>query len=93
MAIQLSQDDFDRLAGTLSQHDEWQSIRDRIDFMADVLPAHRAGPTSWAKSTAQHFSARRFSSYGQHACCPFNRKAFAQSALPESREHLADLPF
>jgi len=37
MAIQLSQDDFDRLAGVLSQHGEWQAVRSRIDFVIDVL--------------------------------------------------------
>lgn len=37
MAIQLSQADFDRLVGILSQHGEWQTVRGRIDFMADVF--------------------------------------------------------
>jgi len=37
MAIQLSQDDFDRLASILSQHGEWQGVRNRLDFMADVF--------------------------------------------------------
>jgi V8-like Glu-specific endopeptidase len=37
MPIQFSQDDFDRLVGILSQHGEWQSVRGRIDFMADVF--------------------------------------------------------
>lgn len=37
MAIQLSQNDFDRLVGVFSQHGEWQSVRGRIDFMGDVF--------------------------------------------------------
>jgi V8-like Glu-specific endopeptidase len=37
MAIQLSQDDFDRLSSVLSRHGEWQGVRSRIDFMVDVL--------------------------------------------------------
>lgn len=37
MAIRLSQADFDRLAGILGQHGEWQAVRSRIDFMIEVL--------------------------------------------------------
>jgi len=37
LAIQLSQNDFDRLVAILSQHGEWQSVRGRIDFMGDVF--------------------------------------------------------
>jgi hypothetical protein len=37
MSIQLTRDDFDRLASILSQHGEWLSGRSRIDFMADVF--------------------------------------------------------
>lgn len=37
MSIKLSQDDYDRLAGILSRHGEWQDVRGRIDFMADVF--------------------------------------------------------
>ena len=37
MAIQLSQQDFDRLAGILTQHGEWQTVRTRNDFMVEVL--------------------------------------------------------
>jgi V8-like Glu-specific endopeptidase len=37
MSIQLSQDDFDRLAGVLSQDGDWLSVRTRIDLMTEVL--------------------------------------------------------
>lgn len=37
MAIQLSQDAFDRLVVILGQHGEWQSVRGRIDFVGDVF--------------------------------------------------------
>lgn len=37
MAIQLSQEDFDRLASILAQHGEWLGVRSRNDFMVDVL--------------------------------------------------------
>src|SRR5262245_31772244 len=37
MQINLSQSDFDQLAGILSQHVEWQTVRSRIDFMEDVF--------------------------------------------------------
>jgi V8-like Glu-specific endopeptidase len=37
VAIKLSPDDFDRLAGILRQHGEWQSVHGRIAFMADVF--------------------------------------------------------
>jgi V8-like Glu-specific endopeptidase len=37
MAIKFSQEDFNRLTNTLSKHGDWQSVRGRIDFMADVF--------------------------------------------------------
>jgi V8-like Glu-specific endopeptidase len=37
MAIQLSQDDFDRLSTMLGHHGEWLAVRSRIDLMTDVL--------------------------------------------------------
>jgi V8-like Glu-specific endopeptidase len=37
MGIELSRDDFDRLCNILSRHGEWQSVRGRIDFVADVF--------------------------------------------------------
>src|SRR5215475_1444231 len=37
MAVQLSKEDFERLADILSQHGDWQSVRSRIDFMAAVF--------------------------------------------------------
>ena len=37
MAISLSQDDFNRLAGSLTQSGYWQMPRDRVDFILDVF--------------------------------------------------------
>ncbi|WP_217578474.1 trypsin-like peptidase domain-containing protein [Mesorhizobium sp. GbtcB19] len=37
MAIQLSQDDFDGLVAILTRQVDWLSVRNRIDFMLDVL--------------------------------------------------------
>ena len=52
MAIQLSQNDFDRLVGILSQHGEWQSVRGRIEFMGDVFAGspRKARPRSTSVS-------------------------------------------
>ncbi len=37
MAIQLAEGDFDRLAGILGRHGEWQTVHGRIDVMGAVL--------------------------------------------------------
>src|SRR5579883_1035595 len=37
MSIRLSQEDFDKLTGILSQHSEWQNTQGRSDFLADVF--------------------------------------------------------
>ena len=42
MSIQLSQDDFDRLAGILRQDGDWLSVRTRIDLMSDFAAPPRA---------------------------------------------------
>ena len=44
MSIELSQTDFDKLVLILSQHGEWQAVRARIDFMADVFAG---SPRKW----------------------------------------------
>lgn len=37
MSITLSQPDFDRLAELVSVHDDWRSVRGRLDLLADVF--------------------------------------------------------